>query len=224
MEMKTVLVGFIVVALLGGVAVGYLMAPSSDPDLESQVNALQSQVANLETQIMEKNSQIGNLSALISSLESQIANNPPNGNFSALILSLQSQVADLEAQIEQKNAQITSLNDTIRALQEQIGGRKGEYNLVATFSGEQGVTTDYFFLNQPDIMVVWNWTTSTQKPTHFTVTLYKQGQSNSTQSWADLSGNGSTYVHNIQAAYYYLGISESNIDSWNVTIYQWVPE
>ena len=75
---------------------------------------------------------------------------------------LQNQVSNLESQIMDKNAQIGNLSARISSLESQITQlqaqmppeRKGEYNLVATFTGQSGGSTDFFYLDEPDVMLV----------------------------------------------------------------------
>ena len=75
MEMK--LIAFLtiglVLGLIGGLAVGYTVAPKAvDTDttaLEQQINQLQGQVSTLQNQIQEKDSQISNLTSQIAELE-----------------------------------------------------------------------------------------------------------------------------------------------------------
>ncbi|TET20934.1 hypothetical protein E3J74_01335 [Candidatus Bathyarchaeota archaeon] len=73
MEMKLALVIGIVIGLIGGVTVGYLVAPkgvgTDTSALEQQISQLEGQVSTLESQVQEKDNQISNLTSQITELE-----------------------------------------------------------------------------------------------------------------------------------------------------------
>jgi hypothetical protein len=155
--------------------------------------------------------QIDSLQGQVTNLESQISDK-------------NAQIGNLTSQITHKNAQITNLTNTIDQLQAQLPPeRKGEYNLVATFRGQLSGSTDYFYLDEPDIMVTWNWTSSSPRYAVLVLSLWKQNASAFSASWTYLPRNGSTFIHNVQTAYYYMNINAVNLDSWAVSIYKWVP-
>lgn len=153
----------------------------------------------------------------IDSLQNQVI------NLESQILDKNAQIGDLTSQVTHKNAQITDLTKTIDQLQAQLPPeRKGEYNLVATFTGQSGGSTDYFYLDEPDIMVAWNWTSSSRNPS-LVLSLWKQNASAYSAVWVNVPRNGSTFTHNVQTAYYYMSINAVNLGSWDVSIYKWVP-
>ena len=145
-------------------------------------------------------------------------------NLESQTLVRNAQIGNLTAWITQQNAEIANLTATIGWLRAQIPPeRKGEYNLVATYKGQSSGSTDFFYLDEPDIMVVWNWTSSQPQYAKFYLSLWKQNASIYSASWLNLPRNGSVFVHNVQTAYYYLDTNVLNLDSWTVSVYKWVP-
>jgi hypothetical protein len=136
-----------------------------------------------------------------------------------------SQIQTLQGQITQKDTEIQNLQNQITELEALLGPiKKGAWNLIITFEGASGVTTDYFYVGGTDLRFNWTWTSTTPDYAVFTITLYKEGETIYTEMYFDLQSEGTTYAHNIAAAYYYLDISAANIDSWTVTVEQWIPE
>jgi len=72
-ETKLALVIGLVIGLIGGVTVGYIVAPkgigTDTTALEQQISQLEGQVSTLERQIQEKDNQISNLTSQIAELE-----------------------------------------------------------------------------------------------------------------------------------------------------------
>lgn len=72
-ETKPALIIGLVIGLIGGLAVGYIIAPKGvDSDttaLEQQISQMEGQINTLESQIQEKDNQISNLTSEIAELE-----------------------------------------------------------------------------------------------------------------------------------------------------------
>lgn len=141
------------------------------------------------------------------------------------INNLQSQVDDLQNQIAQKDSQIQALQEQVSDLETLLGPiRKGAWNLIETFQGSSGLKTDYFYVSGADLRINWTWVSSIEQIASFGIYLYKQGQTVYTEAFLFLQDEGTTFAHNIVPAYYYLDISEANLDQWTVTIEVWIPE
>ena len=217
----------IVIGLIIGIAVGYAVTPKVDitpfeqriSDLEGEVTDLQNDLENRSIQITDLQAQISERDSQISELESQIEDKD-------------NQMAVLELQISEKESQAAALQNQMLQLQSQVREleqlippyTKGEWNLVDSFQGISGVTTRYFYVGGTEIRLNWTWSSSVEKGAEFSILLYQQGQTIITEACLSLEEDGTTYVHNIEAASYYLKISEANLDQWNVTVEAWIPE
>ena len=139
--------------------------------------------------------------------------------------SLQSQVDNLQNQVTQKDSQIQTLQQQVSELETLLGPiRKGDWSLIETFQGSSGLKTDYFYVAETELRINWTWVSSVQQFASFSIYLYKQGQSVYTEAFLFLQDEGTTFAHNIAPAYYYLDISEANLDQWTVTAEVWIPE
>ena len=146
-------------------------------------------------------------------------------NLQNQINDLQNQNKNLQNQITQKDNQIQTLQEQVNELQALLGPiRKGAWNLIKTFQGSSDFITDYFYVASSDLRINWTWVSSAEQYAGFYINLYKQGQSVRTEHFSDLPDIGTTYVHNIVPAYYYLDIREANLDLWTITTEVWIPE
>jgi len=88
-ETKLALVIGLVIGLIGGVTVGYLVAPkgvgTDTSALEQQISQLEGQVSTLESQVQEKDNQISDLTSQIAELERLV---PPltKGEWNTIII------------------------------------------------------------------------------------------------------------------------------------------
>ena len=189
------------IGLIVGLGLGYMISPAGvgTTELEQQIGVLEGQVDNLQDQLENKDTQISNLQAQIAALESQTSEKDSQ------IASLQSQISELESQI-----------DELQKLMPPI--RKGEWNLITTFQGKSETTTDYYYVAGTELRINWTWASSVEEFARFGMSLYKEGQTTPTEWLFDLQKEGTSHVHNIEAADYYLDISEANLDQWGVTV------
>lgn len=211
----------LVVGLVIGLVAGYFVAPTGVDvtALEKQISDLEKQVGTLQTQIKDKDT-------TISSLESQI------GNLQEELQTKTNQLDELQTKLSGKDAQIADLEGQISTLQEEVNElkklvplyRKGEWNLIETFKGSSSMTTDYFYIAGADIRINWTWTSGVPKYAGFSFSLYKEGETIWTVFEFDLDSIGTTHVHNLKTANYYLEISEANIDEWTITVEVWIPD
>lgn len=127
--------------------------------------------------------------------------------------------------------QITVLNQKIDALEKRVSNletysgivRRGNYTLIASFTGSSSVNTDYFYIGKADIRMNWTYSAKSSYPS-FSVYLYKEGGNLWEELFSSLAPKGTTYAHNLQTGQYYLEISASGISQWDVTIEVWVPQ
>jgi len=140
------------------------------------------------------------------------------------ITSLQSQITNLQSQLSTKDTQISNLTAQVNNLKSQIPPViKGDWNWLVNFTGSSGMDTGYFYVPQPELHLLWTWKSGTPQFAGFYLSLYKQGETTYTATFSSLQSRGDTYVHNLKPGYYYLKISEANIDSWGINVRIWVP-
>lgn len=70
----------------------------------------------------------------------------------------------------------------------------------------------------------WTWTSGVPEYAGFSFSLYKEGETIWTVFEFDLDSVGTTHVHNLKTANYYLEISEANINEWTITVEVWIPD
>ena len=70
----------------------------------------------------------------------------------------------------------------------------------------------------------YTWTSTVEEFASFSISLYKKGQTIATEWLFNLQKTGTTFVHNVDIANYYLEISEANLDYWTVTIEVFIEE
>jgi len=148
------------------------------------------------------------------------------------ISDLKGQVSSLQGQVDKKDSQIRTLQSQISDLTKQVEElqtllgpiERGSWDLIETFSGKSGVTTDYFYVAGTELRINWTWSSSAEEHAGFNICLYREGQTTWTSFLFDLQKEGTNYVHNIKSARYYLEIFEANLDQWTVTIEVWIPE
>ena len=103
------------------------------------------------------------------------------------ISDLQNDVSDLQSQIAQKDSQIQGLQQQVSDLETLVGPiRKGDWNLIKTFQGSSGVKTDYFYVGGTDLRINWTWSSSAEEYAVFSIYVYKEGQTISTEMFFNL--------------------------------------
>ena len=135
---------------------------------------------------------------------------------------------DLQEQINILNQKIGALEKRVSNLETYSGMvQRGNYTLIASFTGSSGVTTDYFYLGKTDIRLNWTWTSRYSEssiPVFFGIYLYKESTNQYVAGYSNLGPNGTTYFHGLWAERYYITTSAGNLDRWHVTVEAWVPE
>jgi len=155
----------------------------------------------------------------------------PAGYFAAPTQNLQGQISNLQAQLTQKNSQIQQLQEQVNSLTQEVTRlrallgpiRTGAWNLIKTFQGASGFITDYFYVAGADLRINWTWRSSAEQFAGFSIYIYKEGQTVFTGAFLSLQDKGTTFVHNLTPANYYLKISEANLDQWIITVEVWIP-
>jgi len=183
--MKTLVMALVgtLIGLLGGVVIGYSLAPLLQ---SAQGQASQNQIIDLQNQI--------------SDLQSQLSERD-------------GQVQTLQDQISEKTSEIQTLQQKVSDLEALLGPiKRGDWNLIETFQGSSGLKTDYFNVAGADLRINWTWSSSIEQFALFSISLYKEGHSIYTEFFLDLQDVGTTFAHNISSDNYYLDISAANLD------------
>lgn len=217
---KALAIGLIVGLVIGLVA-GYFATPKGVDitPLEKQIADLEKQVGSLQTQIEDKDTTISSLESQINGLQEELQTKT-------------NQLDELQTKLSGKDAQIADLESQILTLQKEIDElkelvppyRKGEWNLIVSLKDYSSITTDYFYIAGPSIRINWTWTSGVPQFASFSFSLYKEGETTWTAFGFDLDSEGTTHVHNLKTANYYLEISEANIDEWTITVEVWIPD
>jgi hypothetical protein len=97
--------------------------------------------------------------------------------------------------------------------------------LLATFEGNSGFITDYFYIPEEELKISWNWESNASFP-GFGIYLFRNENGNNVEIEVlfELQNRGTTYIHNLEKSNYYLDIIALNIDKWKITIEIFVPE
>jgi archaellum component FlaC len=217
----------IIIGLIIGIAVGYAVTPEVDiTPFEERISELEGQVASLQGDTENKSTQIADLQVLVSEKDGQIS------ELQSEVETKDSEITALRVQISGKNSEIADLQNQVSQLQSQVVELRqwvspyteGEWNLVAFFQGNSGLTTDYFYVAGPELRLNWSWSSIVEEYAGFSIYLYREGETIITEACPSLQKEGSTFIHGIEAAYYYLKISEANLDQWDITVEVWIPE
>ena len=217
----------IVIGLIIGIAVGYAVTPKVDvTQYEQQISELEGQVTYLQNEVENRSIQIDNLTLQVSKKENQIA------ELQSEVETKNNQMMALQVQVNEKNSYIAALQNQVEQLQSQLVELRqmvspyteGEWNLIETFQGSSGLTTDYFYVAGPELLLNWSWTSSVEEYAEFNVYVYRRGETAYTEACMSLGKNETTHVHNIEPGYYYLKIVQANLDQWNITVEVWIPE
>lgn len=211
----------IVIGLIIGIAVGYAVTPKVDiTPFEQRISELQGEVTDLQEDLENTSMQITDLQTQVSEKDSQI------GDLESEIQTRDDLLTALQLQITEKNSQMASLQNQISQLESQVEELRrlvlpyppGEWNLARSFQGNSGVTTDYFYIAGTEIRLNWTWSSGMEEYAELSIYLYREGETIITEQCLSLPKEGTTYVHDIEVGYYYLVISQANLDEWNVTV------
>lgn len=217
----------IVIGLIVGIAVGYAVTPQVD------VTPFEQRISDLEVQVTDLQNDVENKSALIADLQTQISEKDSQ------ISELQSQietktdwVTALELQISEKKNEVAALQDQMLQLQSKVGEleqlvptyTKEVWNLVDSFQGTSGLTTDYFYVAGTELRLNWSWSSRVEECAEFSIYLCREGEGIFVDMCTSLPKEGTTHIHNVEAASYYLKISEANLDQWIVTVEFRIPD
>jgi len=141
-----------------------------------------------------------------------------------VVLAFATVLTDMQNQLTQKNEQIQTLQDQIVEFENDLGTvKKGEWNVVETFGGSSGFTTDYFYVAGTELRINWVTYTFEEKSIVFSIYVYKEGQSEPLDEFTNLQDEGTVFLQNIENGNYYLDISEDKVDQWSITVETWIP-
>lgn len=192
------------VIMLGiGIVVGY------------EINELWSseQITKLQTQIKDRDHLISELQNQTAALEAQID-------------ALKGQLKEKSNEVAQLQLEITRLQSEIEKLKSLVSPlRLGEWNLIAKFNGTSSLTTDYFYVAGADLRINWTYTTLEPEYAFFSFTLTEEGETVAEYASGAISiPSGTTYIHNLDEANYFLTINAINMKEWTITVEVWIPE
>jgi len=134
-------------------------------------------------------------------------------------------ISDLQRQISLLQAEIQNLTDYISYLKSLIPPvRAGEWSPLRQFTGGgSDFTSDYFYVTGTDLNITWILTPENSGFFAIALYLYPEGE-----DWIEIIGietkQGYTYIHGLEPGYYYIKIESFNIDHWEITIEEWIPE
>jgi FtsZ-binding cell division protein ZapB len=209
-SLNRIVIGLVIGILVGAVA-GYVVVMPQITSLQILANTLQPQVTLYKSEADK-----------VPGLQQQIT------ALSGDKTTLQSQITGLQSQITLLKNNNTNLQTQISNLQKQIDSLspsypKGTWNVLKIISGNDAITTDYFYVPQTELRVKWVYT-HLQDP-WINLYLFKQGATKYT--WYDNSmtqSTGLTYIHNVEKGNYYLDILQNtDIINWTITIEMYVP-
>ncbi|MDH5794644.1 MAG: hypothetical protein OEZ24_00910 [Candidatus Bathyarchaeota archaeon] len=211
----------IVIGLIIGIAIGYAVTPKVDvTPFEQRISDLEGQVANLQSDVENKSTQITGLQTQVSEKNSRIT------ELQSDIETKVGQLTALQLQITEKNSQIAGLQNQISQLESRVEELErlvspypaGEWNLARSFQGNSGLTTDYFYIAGTELRLNWTWSSSIEEYAEFSIYLYREGETIIAEQCISLPKEGTTHIHDIEIGYYYLRISQANLEQWNVTV------
>lgn len=141
-----------------------------------------------------------------------------------VILAFAAVLTDMQNQLAQRNEQIQTLQDQIVELENDLGtAKKGAWNVVESFGGSSGLTTDYFYVVGTELRINWVTYTFEEKSIVFSIYVYKEGQSEPLEAFTNLQDEGTVFLQNIEKGNYYLDVSADKVDQWSITVETWIP-
>ena len=141
-----------------------------------------------------------------------------------VVLAFASVLMGMQDQLAQKNEQIQTLQDQIADLENDLGTvKKGAWNVVESFGGSSGFTTEYFYVAGTELRINWVAYTGVDASIVFAISVYKEGQSEAYETFTNLEDQGTVFLQNLEKGNYYLDVSEDNADQWSITVETWIP-
>jgi hypothetical protein len=141
-----------------------------------------------------------------------------------VVLAFASVLTGMQNQLAQKDEQIQTLEDQIAGLESDLGTvRKGAWNVVESFGGSSGSITEYFYVAGTELRINWIAYTGVEASVVFGISVYKEGQSEACETFANLEDQGTVFLQNLEKGNYYLDVSEENADQWSITVETWIP-
>jgi hypothetical protein len=142
----------------------------------------------------------------------------------AVVLAFSGVLMGMQDQLAQKNEQIQTLQNQIVDLETDLGTvKKGEWNVVESFGGSSGFTTEYFYVAGTELRINWVAYTGIEASIDFSISVYKEGQSEAYEAFTNLDDQGTVFLQNLEKGNYCLDVSEDNADQWSVTVETWIP-
>jgi hypothetical protein len=141
-----------------------------------------------------------------------------------VVLAFAGVLMDMHDQLAQRNEQIQMLEDQIAGLESDLGTvKKGAWNMVESFGGSSGFTTEYFYVAGTELRINWVAYTGVEASIVFGISVYKEGQSEAYETFTNLEDQGTVFLQNLEKGNYYLDVSEDNADQWSITVETWIP-
>ena len=141
-----------------------------------------------------------------------------------VVLAFASVLTGMQNQLTQKDERIQTLQAQIVELESDLGTvKKGAWNVVESFGGSSGFTTDYFYVAGTELRINWIAYTGVEESIVFSISVYKEGQSEALEAFTNLQDEGTVFLQNIEKGNYYLDISEDKVDQWSITVETWIP-
>jgi len=141
-----------------------------------------------------------------------------------VVLAFASVLTGMQNQLAQKNEQIQTLENQIAGLEGDLGTvKKGAWNIVESFGGSSGFTTDYFYVAGSELQINWIAYTGVEASIVFSIYVYKEGQSEPLEAFTNLQDEGTVFLQNIEKGNYHLDVSADNADQWTITVETWIP-
>ena len=227
---KNLAVG-IVIGLAVGVIIGYFLSVGTLARLYDALSEQEAYINGLKDEIYSKNVEISDLQSQINEKNDQI------WNLQSQILTRDLEISGLESQIETKNTQITSLEvqlteneDEITSLRNQIEEledivppyAKGEWNLIAVFTGSTDKTTELFQVPSSEIRISWEL----QPGEYATFSIWMERHMEAWfDAWTGLEAQseGETYAHGLPVGQYFLDLTAYSVQ-YTVTVEAWIQE
>jgi hypothetical protein len=142
----------------------------------------------------------------------------------AVVLAFAGVLMDMQDQLAQRNEQIQTLEDQIAGLEGDLGTvKKGTWNVVESFGGSSGSTTEYFYVAGTELRINWVAYTGVEASIVFGISVYKEGQSEAYETFTNLEDQGTVFLQNLEKGNYYLDVSADNADQWSITVETWIP-
>lgn len=141
-----------------------------------------------------------------------------------VVLAFASVLTGMQNQLAQKDEQIQTLQDQIAGLESDLGTvKKGAWNIVDSFGGSSGFTTEYFYVAGTELRITWIAYTGMEASIVFSIYVYEEGQSEPLEAFTNLQDEGTVFLQNLEKSNYYLDVSSDNADQWSITVETWIP-